>query len=124
MKEKGNGNLKNANKLRDLIESSLNNDKALDIVTIELTGKSDMADFMIVASGTSSRHVGAIAEKLMEKLRKAGADCFGAEGYPDCDWVVVDNPYVVVHLFHPESRRHYNLEKMWEASLPELEAAY
>ncbi len=122
MKNKENGY--KAQEVRDFIQDTLANDKAQDIVTIDLSGKSDMADFMIVASGTSSRHVGSMAEKLVERLRKAGYSCFGTEGFPTCDWVLVDNPFVVVHLFRPDLRKTYNLEKMWDASMPIAEMAH
>ena len=92
--------------------TSLDSDKAENIVAIDLTGKSPMADFMVVASGRSNRHVSAIAEHLSETLKKHGIQG-RAEGLPQGDWVLVDAMDVIVHVFRPEVRAFYNLEKMW-----------
>lgn len=119
-----------ARNVRDLIEHSLDADKAEDIITIDLRGKSDIADFMVIASGRSQRHVATLAEHLQERLKQAGYSFAEAEGKERCDWVLVDTFHVVVHLFHPEARRFYNLEKMWgvplmaEAELAGSVAAY
>jgi len=110
-------------KLLKIIEHSLEGSKALDIVTIDLTGKSDLADYMVIASGSSNRHVGAIATKLAEYMREKGHAQKAPEGFPECDWVLVDNPYVIVHIFRPEIRKFYNLEKMWQAEFTAKEAA-
>ena len=91
---------------------SLDDDKAENIVSIDLTGKSPMADFMVVASGRSNRHVSAIAEHLTETLKKNGI-AGKAEGLPQGDWVLVDAMDIIVHVFRPEVRAFYNLEKMW-----------
>lgn len=91
---------------------SLDGDKAEDIVSIDLTNKSPMADFMVIASGRSNRHVQAIAEHLSEALKKEGIGG-RAEGLPQGDWVLVDAMDVIVHVFRPEVRAFYNLEKMW-----------
>lgn len=99
-------------KLLDLVLKSLDDDKAENIVAIDLTGKTPMADFMIVASGRSNRHVSAIAEHLTEMLKKNGV-VGRAEGLPQGDWVLVDAIDVIVHVFRPEVRAFYNLEKMW-----------
>lgn len=88
-------------------------DKAEQIETIDLKGQTDYADYMIVASGTSSRHVGALAEKIQERLKARGYGEVRMEGMTDCNWVVVDAGDVVVHIFRPEVRAYYNIEKMW-----------
>jgi len=99
--------------LKTLIEQSLDADKATDIVTIDLQGQSALADYMIIASGTSSRHVAALAEKLKERLHSRGTDEVIIEGVAQSDWVVVDAGDAIIHLFRPEVRSFYNLEKMW-----------
>lgn len=108
--------------LERIILASLDTHKAEDIVSIDLTGKSDVADRMIVASGTSARHVGSLADHVAEALRKAGYEHIPVEGKEVCDWVLVDAGDIVVHIFRPEARSYYNLEKMWSVSLPTLEA--
>jgi ribosome-associated protein len=87
--------------------------KAEDIVTIDLTGKSSIADFMVVASGRSNRHVGSVADDVVEHLKKAGLKNIRIEGQPHCDWVLVDAGDVIVHVFRPEVRDFYAIEKMW-----------
>ena len=87
--------------------------KAEDIVSIDLTGKTSIADTMVVASGRSNRHVGSIADDVLEKLREAGVKGVHVEGMPHCDWVLIDAGDVIVHIFRPEVRSFYNLEKMW-----------
>jgi ribosome-associated protein len=99
--------------LRDLILRTLDDGKAEEIATIDLAGKSSMADYMIVASGRSSRQVGALAEQVIDKLKGNGYRSPGIEGRGQGDWVLVDAGDVVVHLFRPEIRALYNLEKMW-----------
>ena len=107
-----------------LITQSLDSHKAEKIVSIDLAGKSDVADCMIVASGTSSRHVGALADYVVDVLKHAGYQTVPVEGKETCEWVLVDAGDVLVHIFHPDTRNHYNLEKMWSVSVPQLEAAY
>ena len=92
---------------------SLDDDQAQEVVTIPLEGKSSIADHMIVASGRSSRQVTAIAQKLAERIKHAGYGSPKIEGLPAADWVVVDAGDVIVHLFRPEVRSFYNLERMW-----------
>jgi len=92
---------------------SLDDDQAQDVVTIDLEGKSSIADHMVIASGRSSRQVAAIAQKLAERLKKEGFGNARIEGLPAADWVLVDAGGVVVHLFRPEVRSFYNLERMW-----------
>ena len=100
-----------------VIEKSLDDDKAEDLVTIDLKGKSGIADFMVIASGKSARQLGAMAEHLREKLGKAGVSPVGLEGERQGDWILIDGGDVVVHLFRPEIRGLYNLEKMWGAEM-------
>lgn len=96
-----------------VILASLEDDKAEDIVAIDIRGKSSFADMLIVASGRSARHVGALADHVMRKLKEAGAKEVRVEGLPHCDWVLVDAGDVIVHLFRPEVRGFYNIEKIW-----------
>lgn len=93
----------------------MDDDKAQDIVVIELSGKSDIADYLVVASGTSSRQVAAMAEHLRTKLKHSGIGQVPTEGMNKGDWVLVDGGDVIVHLFRPEVRQFYNIEKMWSA---------
>jgi ribosome-associated protein len=102
-----------------VIEKSLDDDKAENLVTIDLKGKSSVADFMVIASGRSARQLGAMAEHLREKLGKAGVSPVGLEGERQGDWILIDGGDVVVHLFRPEIRGLYNLEKMWGAEMGE-----
>ena len=110
--------------LEQRILHSLDHNKAENIVSIDLAGKSDVADRMIVASGTSARHVGALADHVVRALKDAGHEYVHVEGKENCDWVLVDAGDVVVHIFRPETRCYYNLEKMWSVALPELEVVH
>jgi len=101
---------------------SLDDDKALDVATILLAGKTTIADHMVVASGRSQRQVGAMAQHLAERMKAAGYRGVQIEGMPQCDWVLVDAGDVIVHLFRPEVRTFYNLEKMWAAEFDESAA--
>ena len=92
--------------------------KAEDTVEIDLTGKTSIADTMIVTSGRSHRHVGAIADRVIQALKDGGFGSPRVEGLPACDWVLIDAGYVIVHVFRPEVRSFYNLEKMWGADRP------
>jgi ribosome-associated protein len=96
-----------------IVLASIDDMKAEDTVTIDLTGKSSIADTMVVTSGRSNRQVGAIADRLLEDLRKAGVPNVRVEGMPHCDWVLIDSGDVIVHIFRPEVRAFYQLEKMW-----------
>jgi ribosome-associated protein len=89
--------------------------KAEDSFTIDLTGKSSIADFMVVASGRSQRHVASIADQVVKDIEKAGVPRVRVEGLRQGDWVLIDAGDVIVHVFRPEVRAHYNLEKMWSA---------
>lgn len=100
-----------------MIEASLDKDKAEDIVVIDLSGKSSLADTMVIASGRSARHISAMAEHLMETLKHRGYTV-KVEGLKASDWVLIDAGDAIVHLFRPEVRAFYNLEKMWGLSSP------
>ncbi|WP_232493802.1 ribosome silencing factor [Novosphingobium kaempferiae] len=99
--------------LLNLVLSSLDDDQAQELVTIDLDGKSSIADFMVIASGRSTRQVASMAQKLGERLKENGFGHPRIEGLPAADWVLVDAGSVVVHLFRPEVRTFYNLERMW-----------
>lgn len=109
--------------LRTLVEHALDDDQAEHIVVIDLIGRAAFADTLVVASGRSTRHVGAMAEKLSQRLKAAGMSGIEIEGMPQCDWVLVDAGDIVVHLFRPEVRAFYNLEKMWGVEPPVSPAA-
>ncbi len=111
---KPNGATATSEELLAAVLASLEDDKAVEPVTIELARKSSIADYMVVASGTSQRHIAAMAEHAQERLKKAG-HVTRSEGLPRCDWVLIDAGDVIVHLFRPEVRDFYNLEKMWSA---------
>ncbi len=102
-----------------IVEATLDDDKAQDVRTIALEGKSTIADYMVIASGTSQRQVGAMAEHLLENLKAAGLKGVSAEGRSQGDWVLIDAGDIILHLFRPEVRAFYNLEKMWEVNLPD-----
>jgi len=95
-----------------LVQDSLDDDQAQDIVAISLAGKSDIADHMVIANGRSTRQVAAISQKLAERIKKAGGQA-KIEGLTNADWVLIDAGDVIVHLFRPEVRSFYNLERMW-----------
>jgi ribosome-associated protein len=97
------------------ILSWLDDAKAENIVTIDLNGKSSIGDFMIIATGRTDRHVGAIGDQLQRNLKDEGQGRVRVEGMPQCDWVLVDTGDIIVHVFRPEVREFYNLEKMWSA---------
>jgi len=106
-----------------LVLAQVDDMKAEDTVTIDLTGKSSLADFMVVTSGRSNRQVGAIADRVVEGLEKAGVRGVRVEGMPHCDWVLIDAGDVIVHVFRPEVRSFYNLEKMWARTKAPARAA-
>ncbi len=101
-----------------MVLDSLEESKAEDIIPINIIGKTSLGDHMVVASGRSPRHVAAIAERLVEDLKKAGGQNLHVEGLPHADWVLIDAGDVIVHVFRPEVRTFYNLEKMWLADHP------
>lgn len=104
--------------LEDLILARLDDDKAQDVVFIDLKGKSPVADGLIVASGRSHRHVGAMADHLLRTLKDQGYGRVRIEGLPHCDWVLIDTGDVIIHLFRPEVRSFYNIEKIWSVEPP------
>ncbi|NBX02935.1 MAG: ribosome silencing factor [Alphaproteobacteria bacterium] len=106
-----------------LILKSLDSHKAENVVSIDLTGKSDMADRMIVASGTSQRHLASLAEHIVEVLKHAGFDRVPVEGKDTGDWVLVDAGDIIIHIFRPEIRHYYNIEKMWSVPAAQAEVA-
>ena len=102
-----------ADKTLNIILSRLDDMKAEETVTIDLRGKSAFSDYMIVTSGRANRHVGAIAENVAKGLKEAGIKNIHIEGLPNCDWVLIDSGDVIVHVFRPEVREFYNLERLW-----------
>ena len=109
--------------LLDLVLETLDDGKAEEVVTIDLEGKTSIADYMVIASGRSQRQVGALTQHLVERLKGTGANGVRVQGAAQGDWVVVDAGDVVVHLFRPEVRDFYNLERMWSLDLPAERAA-
>jgi len=105
-------------KIKEQIEMILDGNKAKDIVSIDLKTKSHIADYMIIASGTSSRHLQSVAENLVTELKKIGIKNCRIEGRDSKDWKLVDAIDVIIHIFHPEKREFYDLEKMWSQSIP------
>lgn len=105
--------LPSADALKAVAETSLDDDKAEDIVVIDLAGRAGFADYMVIATGRSDRHVNAMADRLIQKMKRAGLPSVPAEGIERCDWVLIDGGDVIVHLFKPEVRGFYNLEKLW-----------
>src|SRR5487761_2154147 len=99
----------------DVVLQSLEDAKAEETVAIDVTGKSSLSDHMVVTTGRSNRHVGAVADQLVKALREHGFGKPRIEGLPHCDWVLVDGGDVIVHIFRPEVREFYNIEKMWQA---------
>ena len=104
-------------KLKKLVEKTLNINKAKEIVSIDLKGKSYIADYMIVASGTSSRHIQSLSEILLSTLEKIGFGKFKIEGQSSEGWKLIDASDIIIHIFHPEKRKFYDLEKMWSEPL-------
>lgn len=100
-----------------IILNRLDEDQAQNVVSIDLAGKSNVADAMVIASGRSHRHVGAIADKIARELKEAGFGSAAVEGLPACDWVLIDAGDVIVHVFRPEVRTFYNLERIWAPEL-------
>ncbi len=105
--------MQQAEALHDLVLRSLDDDQAVEVVSIPLTGKSNIADFMVIASGRSSRQVASMAQKLSERIKQELGRHVRVEGLPVADWVLIDADDVIVHLFRPEVRSFYNLERMW-----------
>jgi ribosome-associated protein len=101
----------------------LDDDQANDVKVIPLAGKTDIAEYMVIASGRSARHVDAMTEHLLTKLKGAGARNVQAEGRENKDWILIDAGYVIVHLFRPEVREYYDLEKLWEVDVVERDVS-
>ena len=112
------GNARKADVLSQTIVEALEDAKAVDIVSIDLFGRTTLADRMIIASGRSSVHVGAIADRVVKACKEAGYPAPKVEGMPLCDWVLLDAQNAIVHVFRPDTRQFYNLEKMWSADRP------
>ena len=104
--------------LKNIIINTLDSNKALDIVSIDLKYKSSMADYMIIASGTSSRHIQALSEQVLEKLKNNGITNCKIEGKDSNDWKLIDGIDLIVHIFNPEKRKFYELEKIWSELIP------
>ena len=104
--------------LKSVVINTLDLNKAQDIVTIDLKDKSSMADYMIIASGTSSRHIQSLSERVLEKLKDNGIKNSKIEGKESNEWKLVDGIDLIVHIFHPEKRKFYELEKIWSELIP------
>ena len=104
--------------LKKEIEQILNDNKAAEIETINLKNKTSIADFMIIANGNSSRHIQALSEILLDELKKRGVENCRLEGRNSNDWKLIDAVDIIIHIFHPEKRKFYNLEKMWSELIP------
>ena len=104
--------------LKKIIIKTLDINKAQDIISIDLKDKSSMADYMIIASGTSSRHIQSLSEQVLNKLKDRGVENSKIEGKESNEWKLVDGIDIIVHIFHPEKRKFYELEKMWSELIP------
>ena len=110
--------LKEIKQLKKEIEKILNDNKAIDVKSINLKDKTSIADFMIIASGNSSRHIQAISEILLEKLNKIGVKNCRLEGHSSSEWKLIDAIDIIIHIFHPKKRKFYDLERMWSELIP------
>ena len=110
--------IKKINQLKKEIENILSDNKAVEITSINLIGKTSIADFMIIASGNSSRHIQALSEILVDELKKKGIGNCHLEGRNSNDWKLIDTMDIIIHIFHPEKRKFYNLERMWSELIP------
>ena len=108
----------NISDLKSVVINTLDFNKAQDIVTIDLKDKSSMADYMIIASGTSSRHIQSLSEQVLEKLKDNGVKNSKIEGKESSEWKLVDGIDLIIHIFHPEKRKFYELEKIWSELIP------
>ena len=111
--------IKKINQLKKEIENILIDNKALEVKSINLKGKTSIADFMIIARGNSSKHIQALSEILLNELKKKGIDNCHLEGRNSNDWKLIDAMDIIIHIFHPEKRKFYNLERMWSELLPQ-----
>ena len=110
--------LKEIEKLKNEIEKILNDNKAMEVQSINLKDKTSIADFMIVASGNSSRHLQALSEMVLEMLHKKGIENCRLEGRNSTEWKLIDAIDIIIHIFHPEKRKFYNLGRMWSELIP------
>ena len=110
--------IKEINQLKEEIESILNDNKAMEVKSVNLKGKTSIADFMIIASGNSSKHIQALSEILINELKKKGINNCHLEGRNSNDWKLIDAIDIIVHIFHPEKRKFYDLERMWSELIP------
>ena len=106
------------NQLKNEIENILSDNKALEIKSIDLKGKTSIADFMIIANGNSSRHIQALSEIILDYLKKKGINNSRIEGKDSNEWKLIDGKDIIIHIFHPEKRKFYNLENMWSELIP------
>ena len=104
--------------LKSLILKTLDTNKALDVISIDLKNKSSIADYMIIASGTSSRHIQALSEQVVEEIKMSGIKNCKIEGSESNDWKLIDGIDIIIHIFNPEKRKFYELEKMWSELIP------
>ena len=105
-------------KIKKIVEKTLNQNKALNIVSINLRGKTSIADYMVIASGTSSRHIQSLSEILLKELQNNGINKCKIEGRTSSDWKLIDAIDIIIHIFHPDKRKFYDLEKMWSEEIP------
>ena len=110
--------LKEIEKLKKEIEQILNDNKAIEVKSISLKDKTSIADFMIIASGTSSKHIQSLSQILLDRLKKKGIENCQIEGRDSLDWKLIDAKDIIIHIFHPEKRKFYNLESMWSELIP------
>ncbi len=110
--------LKEIDQLKVKIEQTLYDNKATDIVSINLKNKTSIADFMIIANGNSSRHIQALSQIILDMLKKIGIENCHIEGRNSADWKLIDAKDIIIHIFHPEKRKFYNLERMWSELIP------
>ena len=110
--------IKEINQLKEEIENILNDNKAIEVKSINLKGKTSIADFMIIASGNSSKHIQALSEILLDELKKRGISNCRLEGRSSNDWKLIDALDIIIHIFHPEKRKFYDLERMWSELIP------
>ena len=110
--------MREINQLKKEIENILSDNKAIEIKSINLKDKTSIADFMIIASGNSSRHIQALSEILLDRLKEKGINNCRLEGNNSNDWKLIDAKDIIIHIFHPEKRKFYDLEKMWSELIP------
>ena len=110
--------IKEVSQLKKEIENILNDNKAIEVKSIDLKNKTSIADFMVIASGNSSKHIQALSEILIDSLKKKGINNCRLEGQHSSDWKLIDAIDIIVHIFHPEKRKFYDLERMWSELIP------